>query len=135
MARRTRTTPDTRVTTMPRAVPEWVGKTPDAAIPNGVKLRVLDRALGVCQCGCGWDLRPWDTLEYDHIVALINGGENRESNLQVLLAAHHKYKTKKDVKLRTRARKTRVSHLGLKKRGRTIPGRRFDGTPIPPRQR
>ena len=46
--------------------------------------------------------------EADHIVPLIAGGENRESNLRTLLAAHHKTKTAADV-----AERKRLNRLGL----------------------
>lgn len=36
-------------------------------------------------------------IEVDHIVALVNGGEDIESNRQGLCDEHHKYKTRKDL--------------------------------------
>jgi hypothetical protein len=37
------------------------------------------------------------------------------------------------VKLKAKVARVRARHLGIKHRRRTIPGRKFDGTPIPAR--
>lgn len=122
---------------MSRTVPEWIGKTDDTRPPPRVLLRIFLRYDGRCQCGCkrvircGWG-EKWDA---DHIIALCNGGENRESNYQPLLVEHHKDKTRADVRIKARTDKRRKSHYGVKKQGWTIPGRKFDGTPIPSRRR
>lgn len=34
---------------MTRALPEWIGKTPDTAIPARVRVRVFERFGGICQ--------------------------------------------------------------------------------------
>jgi 5-methylcytosine-specific restriction protein A len=36
----------------PRALPEWIGKTADSAVPARVRVRIFDRYEGRCQCGC-----------------------------------------------------------------------------------
>jgi 5-methylcytosine-specific restriction endonuclease McrA len=51
---------------------------------------------------CSSATAPVRLREADHIVPLIAGGENRESNLRTLLAAHHKTKTAADVAERKR---------------------------------
>ena len=81
---------------MSRATKEWVGKTPDSKIPPRVRLRVFETHNGVChlsqrKIAAG---EPWDC---DHKVALINGGEHRESNLAPALRDKHKAKTADDV--------------------------------------
>ena len=61
-----------------RKRPEWVGKTPDTAAPSWVKDRILmaqDDRCAECRNDFCAQLRP----EFDHITALINLGENRES--------------------------------------------------------
>jgi 5-methylcytosine-specific restriction protein A len=73
------------------------------------------------------------TGQYDHAISLILGGENRESNLQFLCVPCHKAKTKLDVKIKAKVARVRARHIGVKHRRRTIPGRKFDGTPIPAR--
>lgn len=79
---------------MPREKPEWVGKRPESMPSTAVQLRVLERQGGKCGCGCGIKVDfDRDQLDCDHIVALQDGGENRESNLQILLRKHHLTKT------------------------------------------
>jgi 5-methylcytosine-specific restriction protein A len=106
-----------------RAVEEWIGKTDDTPAPPRVQLRVFLKFDGHCQCGCGIkiDNKPWQT---DHRLALINGGENRESNLQPLLVDHHKTKTRADVALKSADRKTQLHHYGIKQSRNPMPGSR-----------
>jgi 5-methylcytosine-specific restriction endonuclease McrA len=68
--------------------------------------------------------------EFDHTLPLIDGGQNRESNLQPLCPPCHKVKTKGEASSRAKERRVRKKHLGIAQRKRKIPGRRFDGTPI-----
>lgn len=120
---------------MTRELPEWIGATPDTRIPPRVRLRVFYRDSGICQCGCERMIHAGERWQTDHRVALVNGGENRESNLRTLLVKHHAAKTAEDVAEKSRVYRKRAKHLGLRPAGRTIPGRKFDGTPIPSRQR
>jgi 5-methylcytosine-specific restriction enzyme A len=117
---------------MSRSLPEWIAKRDDDAIPARVKDRVALRALGHCQ-KCirliGGKLRA----EFDHIIPLILGGEHRENNLQLLCNECHAAKTVRDVKIKAKVARVRQRHLGIKKRRRTIPSRRFNGDPIPAR--
>lgn len=70
----------------------------------------------------------------DHVVALVNGGEHRESNLVPVLIEPHKVKTKKDVKEKSLVRRKRMKFLGISgKRKRKMGYRKFDGTPVKPR--
>jgi 5-methylcytosine-specific restriction protein A len=119
-----------------RSVPEWVGKTDDSPVPARVKLRVFLAFGGRCQCGCGRRIGPGEPWECDHTVALVNGGENRESNLRPLLAQHHKTVTVADLAEKSKVARTAKKHLGLKKRSR-FPGSRdsafkkkLDGTVV-----
>lgn len=120
-----------------RSVPEWIGKTDDAAIPPRVRLRVFDKDNGCCQC-CGWKIAAGEKWQTDHTIAIVNGGENRESNLRTLLDGHHKNKTGADMKEKSKTYDKRTRHLGIKRRtGRGMPGSRdsnlkkcFDGTVI-----
>ena len=123
---------------MTRAVPEWIGATPDTKIPDRVKVRVFDRNGGICQCGCTRKIRSGDKWETDHIVAIINGGENRESNLQTLLDVCHDIKSKADVATKSETYDMRARHLGLKRSRNPMPGsraspwkRKMDGTVVP----
>lgn len=111
---------------MTRAIPEWIAKHDDEAIPPRVKVRLFDAAGGQCQ-ECGRMLRGADRPEYDHVVALINGGEHRESNLRVLCLWCHKGKTRADVAEKSRVYRKRKSNVVRKPR--SITGwRRFDGS-------
>lgn len=105
----------------------WVGKTDDQAIPPRVKIRVFERANKHCEeCTlliCG-KLRP----EYDHKVALINGGAHSEANLQLLCSECHKAKTRTDVAEKSVMARKKLKAAGIKK-PRTIRNwRRFDGS-------
>lgn len=116
---------------MSRTVEEWIGKTPDSKIPDRVRDRVFKRDDGRCHLS-GRVIRPGDSWDCDHVIALINGGENRESNLAPALRDKHREKTATDVALKAKDARVRKKHLGLRKK-RTIGGRRFDGSPILPR--
>jgi len=69
---------------MARTLKEWVGKTPDTAIPPRVRQRVWERHAGICHiCKGAIGHKKWHA---DHVKALIKDipGEphgNRESNL------------------------------------------------------
>lgn len=96
---------------MSRAVPEWVGKTPDSKPPAHVRVRIFDAHGGKChiakrkiRIGEDWDL--------DHVTALINGGENRESNLAPALRDKHREKTARDVAEKSRNYRKRAKHIG-----------------------
>ena len=92
-----------------RTVPEWIGRTDNSAIPPRVKLRIYDAAKGKCVV-CTLTASSY---ECDHIVPLILGGSNRESNLQLLCVPCHKAKTKLDVKLKAKVARVRMRHLGV----------------------
>ena len=108
---------------MTRSVPEWIGKTSDSAIPPRVKLRVYEKAEGLC-AKCGVEALAG---EYDHAISLVLGGENRESNLQLLCVPCHRAKTKLDVKLKAKVARVRKRHIGIKKPRTIRAWRRFNG--------
>lgn len=100
-----------------RRVPEWVGKTDDAKIPDRVRLRVFLDHEGYCwlskrkiAAGELWDL--------DHKVALINGGEHRESNLAPALRDKHRAKTTEDVAEKSAVYRKAAKHNGIRPRSR-----------------
>jgi 5-methylcytosine-specific restriction enzyme A len=104
-----------------RNVEEWIGKTDDQAIPPRVRLRVFERTSGNC-AECTRRLQPggWAC---DHIVALVNGGQHRESNLRALCNEPcHSSKTAQDVAEKSKVRRKRAKHVGIKRSGRKIPG-------------
>lgn len=108
---------------MSRALPEWIGKTDDSAIPDRVKLRVHAKAEGCCS-KCGVETL---TGQYDHAISLVLGGQNRESNLQFLCVPCHKAKTRLDVKLKAKVARVRKRHLGIKKPRTIRSWRKFNG--------
>lgn len=110
-----------------RTVEEWIGANDDQAIPARVKIRVFDafgERCAVCTLQIAGRLRP----AYDHAIALINGGENRETNLQLLCVPCHAVKTKTDVAEKSVTARKRAKHLGVKKSRTMTRWRRFDGS-------
>jgi 5-methylcytosine-specific restriction protein A len=108
-----RATRETRKAPKPkgRSVAEWFGKTDDARPPKAVRLRVFAAHDGRChwsklkiQVGDEWDL--------DHIVALEDGGANRETNLAPILRDKHRQKTGAENSRRDKADRVRLKHLG-----------------------
>lgn len=112
---------------MSRTVDEWIATDDNQAIPARVKVRIFDRAGGKC-ADCGLTIVGKLRPAYDHIQALINGGEHRESNLQLLCVLCHPIKTKADVAEKSRTYRKRVKHLGIKKNRTITRWRKFDGT-------
>lgn len=115
---------------MSREVPEWIGANDDTPIPKRVKLRVLLKYQGRCY-KTGHKFRPGDPIEFDHVIALCNGGENREGNIAPILGGKpHKAKTADDVAEKARVDSIRAKHLGVRarpKRGLSRPpGAKFD---------
>lgn len=113
---------------MSRSVEEWIGATPATRIPPRVRLRVFYRDSGICQCGCGRLIHAGERWQTDHTIALVNGGENRESNLRTLLIKHHAVKTKADIAEKSTTYRKRAKHLGIKKPRTIRSWRRFDGS-------
>ena len=102
--------------TVARAVEEWRAKHADEAIPQRVKARIFLRDGGRCQ-SCTRRVGPGgEPYAFDHIVALVNGGEHREGNLQLLCRECHAGKTRADVAEKSRAYRKRVKNIGLPKR-------------------
>jgi 5-methylcytosine-specific restriction enzyme A len=111
---------------MSRSLPEWKGKTDDTSIPARVKLRIFERHGGHCN-GCTRRIGGTLSAQYDHIVPLIAGGANAESNLQLLCSECHKQKTGQDVAEKSVIYKKKIKRLGLKKKRSTMPGSRDSG--------
>lgn len=123
-----------------RSVPEWIGKTPDSMPPPRVRLRILRRFKMICQLS-GLEIRPGDDWDLDHVIALTNGGENRESNLVPVLRDKHREKTKKDVAIKAHNDAAAKKHWGIAgKPKRKIQSRGFpkkprkEKLPLPPRR-
>lgn len=109
-----------------RAGEEWIGKHDDQAVPPRVRLRIFERHNGVCHLS-GRKIAPGDKWELEHIKALCNGGEHRESNMAPALSTAHKAKTADDRKEKAKTDRIRKRHLGIKK-PRTMTGwRKMNG--------
>jgi 5-methylcytosine-specific restriction enzyme A len=112
---------------MPRAVPEWIGKTPDSKVPDRVRVRVFEFFDGICQLCTAPILQARD-YEVDHRKALIAGGEHRETNLQPVHFWCHAAKTRQDVCYKAKSYRIRRKRIvGQKPRSITM-WRKFDGT-------
>ncbi|MGE0056261.1 MAG: HNH endonuclease [Hyphomicrobium sp.] len=111
---------------MSRSVPEWIGKTDDAKVPDSVKVRVFERYGGVCYLS-GIKIESGMPWELEHILALCNGGQHRESNMAPALVAPHKDKTRADRRLKAKNDRVRKKHLGLKKQRKIARWRKFNG--------
>lgn len=120
---------------MSREVPEWIGKTPDTPAPPRVRLRVFEKYNGICYLS-GRKIMAGDKWQLEHPLAIINGGENRESNLAPALVDPHKVKTAADLKQKSKDYRVRAKHNGIRPRSR-FPGsrdskfkKRIDGTVV-----
>jgi 5-methylcytosine-specific restriction protein A len=112
-----------------RTIAEWIGTSDDQAVPPRVELRIFQKHNGICPI-CTHQLRPgqWDC---DHIVALCNGGQHRENNLQpVCRAPCHRNKTKADRRIKAKADRSGKLAAGIKKPRTIRAWRKFDGTPV-----
>lgn len=114
---------------MARTVTEWIGKTDDQRAPN----RVRDRILAACpNCHiCTRKIEATERHALDHVVALINGGENRESNLRPVHIKCHAEKTAADVAEKARIAAKRQAHIGIK----TVPVVKIKSAPFPQSER
>lgn len=107
---------------MSRSVEEWVGKTDDTTPPPRVRMRVFDAASGCCYL-CGRKISAGEYWQCDHVVALANGGANRERNLRPACRNCCFSKTALDVAEKAEINRIRSKHLGIAKRsGSPIPG-------------
>lgn len=109
-----------------RSLPEWIGSSPDVKIPPRVRARVFETHHGICHLSKR-RIRAGEAWECDHIVALCNGGEHRESNLAPALGEPHKVKTKADVREKAKVARIRKRHIGIKKPRTIRVWRKFSG--------
>lgn len=97
-----------------RATPEWIGSSPDAKVPPRVRARIFLAHDGRCH-RTGRRIMPSDAWQLDHVVALCNGGQHRESNMAPILAGKpHREKTAEDVAEKSKVARVRAKHLGLR---------------------
>lgn len=111
-----------------RSVPEWIADHDDQAVPPRVKARIFEREGGRCH-RTGRKIRAGEPWQLDHIIALCNGGEHRESNLAPILEEPHREKTAEDMATKEKITRIRQKHLGIFPKSRaTIRSRGFQKT-------
>lgn len=112
---------------MPRSTPEWIGRTDDAMPPRSVFDRLWDKQDGK-DAITGLPFTSKDRIVRDHIVPLADGGENRESNLQLITVETHKVKTGAEATERGKTRRIHERARGYeRKSSRPMPGSRASG--------
>ena len=95
-------------------------------------MRVWEKTNGSCAI-CTRKLVP-GKWAVDHIKALILGGEHRESNMAAVCNSPcHSQKSAEDVAQKSVDYRRKARNAGIRRRKRTIPGRRFNGEAIPSR--
>jgi 5-methylcytosine-specific restriction endonuclease McrA len=100
---------------MSREIPEWIAKHDDQKVPDRVRTRVFERENGICHI-TGRKIDPVrDQWDLDHKLALILGGEHRESNLFPALREHHRKKTAVEMGVKAKIARVKKKHLGLGK--------------------
>lgn len=117
---------------MSRPVPDWIGKHHGVNIPPRVRQRVFDRDGGICHL-CKLPIKPGETWQADHVVALINGGEHSEANLAPAHGHCHVGKSARDVKEKAKTARVRQKHIGSVRPAGKIQGPGFAKSPKQPR--
>jgi 5-methylcytosine-specific restriction protein A len=125
------------VAAVTRAVPEWIGKTDDTPAPPRVRLRVWDRCEGKCH-RCARKIPTGDAWILEHLIALINGGENRERNLCLTCSWCKPIKDAEDVAVKAETYRVRSKHILPSEQKRSSFGtnrnskfkKRMDGTVV-----
>jgi len=115
---------------MSRSVEEWIGKTDDEQVPPRVRLRQFERDNGRCR-ECSRKIGVGDKWICDHTIAIINGGQNRESNLRTICSwCDRNVKTPADVSEKSAVYQKRAKHIGAKPKRPWHPGwkRKMNGT-------
>lgn len=100
------------------------------------RVKLFDSHGGIC-CLCKTKIQAGDPWIDEHIDPLAISGDNDLANRGPAHVACANEKTKKDQKDIAKVYRIRANHLGVKKRGRPIPGskasgwkRKFDGTVV-----
>jgi 5-methylcytosine-specific restriction protein A len=110
-----------------RSVPEWIGSSPDAKVPDRVRDRIFVRHGGICHISSR-KITPRDKWQLEHVKPLALGGEHRERNLAPAIVEEHKHKTGDEAGRRSKADKARRALNGTKARkSRPMPGSKASG--------
>lgn len=115
-------------TALGRAVPEWVGKSPDEAIPDRVRLRVLlcwDR-----QCYLSnQPIKPGSDWHIEHVISLNAGGQHREGNFRPAIIAPHKLKSADERAEAAKIAAKTKAHYGIEPNRPKMQGPKFIPAP------
>lgn len=103
---------------MARSNDEWIGATDDQRAPPRVRERIFTRDNTCHLCNC--EIQTGQKWDLDHVVALINGGENREKNLRPAHRKCHVEKTAIDLAEKAKVAVIRKKHLGITRPKQTI---------------
>lgn len=109
-----------------RSVDEWIGPSDDTVPPPRVRLRVFDAHAGRCYI-CSRKIMAGEYWQQDHVISLVNGGENRECNLAPACRNCCYKKTAEDVAEKSKVRQKRSKHLGITKSSNPMPGSKDSG--------
>jgi 5-methylcytosine-specific restriction protein A len=94
-----------------------------------IKRAAAKRAAGRCECcGLPTDGKP---IEFDHDKEDTFGGEPTLENCRVICIPCHRSKTAERARVIAKSNRLRDRRMGVRKSRRTIPGRKFNGDPIP----
>ena len=110
-----------------RSIKEWIGKTPDAKVPDRVRDRVFARHKDICHIS-GRKISAGDKWHLEHIKPLSMGGEHRERNLAPALTDPHKEKTVREAGERAKADAVRKKHRRIVRTPRPMRGQPFATT-------
>jgi len=101
-----------------RKTPEWQGRTPDSKPPKAVIDRLFLRQMGRCAI-TGRKFMPGDVKHVDHIVPLKDGGQNRETNMQLVAEKAHREKTAAENSARAKEQRMRMKNNGTWPKSKT----------------
>jgi 5-methylcytosine-specific restriction enzyme A len=101
-----------------RKIPEWIGSSPDAKVPDAVRDRIFVRAGGRCHIS-GRKIGAGEDWQLEHVKPLSMGGEHRERNLRPALTVCHKIKTAVEAGERAKADRMRRKANGTWPKSKT----------------
>ncbi len=108
---------------MARSTAEWKGATPDSKTPPRVRDRLRDKHPNCYLCSLPFV--AGDRVALDHVQALVNGGENKESNLRPVHIRCHATKTAEDVAEKAKVAAKRKAARGIVDAKPVIQGKGF----------
>ncbi len=98
------------------------------AITPTMKIDCLLHRYEVWCAICGLSVGPCEEIEWDHVQALVHGGEHVYSNLRPVHALCHLEKTKRDIQANAKVK--RLCGETCTRPSRKIPSRPFPRKPV-----